>query len=169
MNAPPLGLSVREILRELCERLEDLCYQQASDDLQMAVTIIEELALQSPRLDATRPLLQQALEADGQFLDQAEPGRAVQLTNCASASGFSRAIEEDMMGTTPLRFSQLLLVALVSPYAGERLNALDHVAVMLHEAGHDPYWLVERLPSLDDPFADLARQKFERWEKDWFT
>ncbi|MEK1891673.1 MAG: hypothetical protein AAAB35_29770 [Phyllobacterium sp.] len=73
------------------------------------------------------------------------------------------------MATSAPRFSQILLVALTSPYAGERLNALDRVAVMLHESGHDPYWLVERLPSLDDPFAELARQRFERWEKEWFT
>ncbi|MEK1891674.1 MAG: hypothetical protein AAAB35_29775 [Phyllobacterium sp.] len=87
MSAPFTGLSVREILRELCERLEDLCDQQVSDDLKRAVRIVEEPALENPRLEAARPLLQQALEPDGQFLDQAEPARAAQLTNRASALG----------------------------------------------------------------------------------
>ena len=74
-------------VRELCERLEDLCDQQESDDLNRAVQIIAELALEIPGLEAAQPLQQQALEADGQFLDQAEPARAVQLTNGASALG----------------------------------------------------------------------------------
>ena len=73
------------------------------------------------------------------------------------------------MVTSEHRFSQLLLVALTSPYAGERLNALDRVAAMLHEAERDAHWLVEHLPSLDDPFSELARKRFERWERECFT
>ena len=80
MSGPVTGLSVREILRELCERLEDLCDQQASDDLKRAVKIVEELALESPRLEATQPAMQRALAADDHFLDRADRARAVQRT-----------------------------------------------------------------------------------------
>ena len=69
MTASPPDFSVQEILRDLCERLEDLCDQQDSQDLRRAVGILEQFALENPRLEATWLRLQQALEADNQLLD----------------------------------------------------------------------------------------------------
>lgn len=70
MSALPPEFSVPMILSDLCGRLEAMCYQWGAGDLGGAVRIIEQLAQESPRLEATRCQLWHALEGDNRFLDK---------------------------------------------------------------------------------------------------
>ncbi|MDX8483157.1 hypothetical protein RFN28_32600 [Mesorhizobium sp. VK24D] len=77
MSAPALDISVRAILRELVQRLEEICEKWGAEDLKRAARILEELALESPGLEGARLRLRQALEADTNLLEEEDLKQAM--------------------------------------------------------------------------------------------
>lgn len=74
------------------------------------------------------------------------------------------------MNSPSVLIPQLLLVALISPFAGERLAALSRIVHLLQANNHDAHWLVERLSLADNPYEEIGRIRFERArERGWPT
>ncbi|TJW14933.1 MAG: hypothetical protein E5W82_09410 [Mesorhizobium sp.] len=72
------------------------------------------------------------------------------------------------MTSKSARIRQLLLVALIAPYPGEKLSALKRLRHTLQAMGRDEHWLADRLQFEEDPFEEIARRRFDRaWDKGW--